>query len=275
MEEIYCNVEIIKSVHSTTLTKPTGSRRCPGAFVLFLGLLSVLLLAGLIGLGVHYHNSGCGSVANRTEELQASLLIQERDQLKDKLVNTTEERDQLKARLVNTTEERDQLKAKLFNTNQERDQLKASLIQMTEERNRLQNLSKQKKTCPAGWTMFNCVCYFLSSKSGSWQTGREDCRQRGADLVVIDSAEVQKFLSGFTRNPTWIGLSDFENEGTWKWIDGTPLTLTYWASSQPDNGGGDPKYGEEDCAQIRTYTNDLWNDLSCSSHLHWICGKIQ
>uniref|UniRef100_A0A7N6BNF1 C-type lectin domain-containing protein n=1 Tax=Anabas testudineus TaxID=64144 RepID=A0A7N6BNF1_ANATE len=97
---------------------------------------------------------------------------------------------------------------------------------MTEERNRLQDLSKQKKTCPAGWTMFNCVCYLLSSKTGSWQTGREDCRQRGADLVVIDSAEVQTFLSRFTKQQTWIGLTDLENEGNWKWIDGTPPTLT-------------------------------------------------
>ncbi|XP_033182744.1 CD209 antigen-like protein C [Anabas testudineus] len=244
MEEIYCNTEIIKSVDSTTLTKQTGSRRCPEAVVLFLGLLSVLLLAGLISLGVHYHNSGCGSIANQTEELQVTLLIKERDQLKAKLVNTSEERDQLKV----------------------------SLIQMTEERNRLQNL-RQKKTCPAGWTMFNCVCYLLSNEIGSWQTGREDCRQRGADLVVIDSAEVQTFLSRFTKQQTWIGLTDLENEGTWKWIDGTPLTLTYWAHDQPDNGGGDPRFGEEDCAHIRTYTNDLWNDLSCSYQLHWICEK--
>uniref|UniRef100_A0A3Q1H613 C-type lectin domain-containing protein n=1 Tax=Anabas testudineus TaxID=64144 RepID=A0A3Q1H613_ANATE len=178
------------------------------------------------------------------------LLIQERDQLKAKLVNTSEERDQLKAKLVNTSEERDQLKAKL-------------------------------KTCPAGWTMFNCVCYLLSSKTGSWQTGREDCRQRGADLVVIDSAEVQTFLSRFTKQQTWIGLTDLENEGNWKWIDGINsvihLLFTDFLgtghSSQPDNGGGDPKYGEEDCAQIRTYTNDLWNDLSCSYQLHWICEK--
>ncbi|XP_026232664.1 CD209 antigen-like protein D [Anabas testudineus] len=259
MEEIYCNAETVMSVDSTTLTNQTGSRRCPGAVVLFLVLLSVLLLAGHISLCVHYHNSGCGSVANRTEELQASLLIQERDQLKAKLVNTSEERDQLKAKLVNTSEERDQLKV--------------SLIQMTEERNRLQDLSKQKKTCPAGWTMFNCVCYLLSSETRSWQTGREDCRQRGADLVVIDSAEVQTFLSGFTKNPTWIGLTDLENEGTWKWIDDTPLTLTYWGGYQPDNGGGDPNYGEEDCALFKGYTNGFWNDWPCSYQLRWICEK--
>uniref|UniRef100_A0A7N6BYC1 C-type lectin domain-containing protein n=1 Tax=Anabas testudineus TaxID=64144 RepID=A0A7N6BYC1_ANATE len=98
---------------------------------------------------------------------------------------------------------------------------------------------------------FSCSCYFLSTETGSWAEGRQDCRTRGADLVVVDSDEEQTFLSGFTSYSAWISLSDLENQGTWKWIDGTPLTLTYWAGSQPDNGGGDPKYGEDDCAHIR------------------------
>lgn len=34
------------------------------------------------------------------------------------------------------------------------------------------------------------VQIFLSSESGSWVEGKEDCRSRGADLVVIDSDEV-------------------------------------------------------------------------------------
>uniref|UniRef100_A0A3Q1GZ54 C-type lectin domain-containing protein n=1 Tax=Anabas testudineus TaxID=64144 RepID=A0A3Q1GZ54_ANATE len=122
------------------------------------------------------------------------------------------------------------------------------------------------KTCPAGWTKFSCFCYFLSTKTGSWTEGRQDCRTRGADLVVIDnSAEVQTFLSGFTSYSAWIGLTDVENEGIWKWIDDTGLTLKYWAENQPDN------HGEEDCAHLRS--DNFLNDLSCQTSSQWICEK--
>ncbi|XP_044222482.1 CD209 antigen-like protein D [Thunnus albacares] len=119
--------------------------------------------------------------------------------------------------------------------------------------------------------MFRCSCYFLSSESGSWSRGRQDCREKGADLVVIDSTEEQTFLSTFTEVETmiWIGLTDRDKEGTWKWTDGTPLTLRYWGSNQPDNGNGVPKVGEEDCAHIISgkNTEDNWNDLSCDASL--------
>ncbi|XP_008276769.1 CD209 antigen-like protein E [Stegastes partitus] len=136
----------------------------------------------------------------------------------------------------------------------ERDQLKASLDEMTKERDRLESLSKQK--------------------SGSWDEGREDCKGRGADLVVINSPEEQTFLSRFKGENPWIGLNDKENEGTWTWVDGTPLTISYWENIQPDNGGGSPQWGEEDCAQIRTAESTHWNDISCTTSLQWICEKL-
>ncbi|XP_042371614.1 CD209 antigen-like protein E [Plectropomus leopardus] len=235
MAEIYANVEYDKPFDSRgpfgNETGPRSSeRRFHGAVVLCLGLLCVLLLAGLIGLSVHYHVSACGSAAdvsaiktNLTERLQAS---------ENKISSLTEDRDRLKARIAELTAE---------------------------------------KTCPAGWMMFSSACYLLSAASGSWDEGRKDCRDRGADLVVIDSPAEQTFVVGLTRTNAWIGLSDRDVEGTWKWIDGTPLTFTRWGETQPDNGGGDPQYGEEDCAHIRPDT--YWNDLSCETSMQWICEK--
>ncbi|KAL7384606.1 hypothetical protein ABVT39_005361 [Epinephelus coioides] len=241
MEEVYANVEYEEGVEfKGTPKKQTGSevsKRFPGAVVLFLGLLSVLLLAGLIGLYVHYRVSAYGSApdlsmikANLTESLNASY---------NKISSLTEERDQLKARITEMTEE-----------------LKKSV--------------PKEKTCPAGWRMFSCACYLLSSGSGSWDEARKDCRGRGADLVVIDSPAEQMFVVP-TGTPAWIGLTDRVEEGTWKWIDGTPLTLSNWVNDQPDNGGGDPRWGEEDCANIRP--DKKWNDLSCEASLRWICEK--
>uniref|UniRef100_A0A4W6FTW8 C-type lectin domain-containing protein n=1 Tax=Lates calcarifer TaxID=8187 RepID=A0A4W6FTW8_LATCA len=114
----------------------------------------------------------------------------------------------------------------------------------------------------------SCSCYLFSDESGSWDQGRENCRARGADLVVIDSPKEQV---QFTSGSAWIGLSDRDEEGTWKWVNKTPLNLVYWEKIQPDNGGGDPQWGEEDCAEIRS---DGWNDLSCDASLRWICEKL-
>ncbi|XP_044222248.1 CD209 antigen-like protein E [Thunnus albacares] len=124
--------------------------------------------------------------------------------------------------------------------------------------------------------MFSFTCYLISTKSGSWEKGRKDCRARGADLVVIDSYEEQEFLINITKQASWIGLSDREKEGTWKWTDGTPLTQAYWATNQPDSGGEDMQWGEEDCVTVipQLPTTYSWDDLSCDAPRQWICEKI-
>ncbi|XP_037614104.1 C-type lectin domain family 4 member M-like [Sebastes umbrosus] len=164
MEEIYANVEYDKSVDRGPSTNPTGprssERRFHGAVVLCLGMLSVFLLAGLIGLGVHY-------------------MIAEGDSAAD--LST------IKANLTECLQASDY---KLSSVSAERDRLNASLTEMTKELDRLQSLSKEKSACPAGWTI-RIACYFLSGETGSWDKGREDCRNRGADLLTINSAKEQ------------------------------------------------------------------------------------
>ncbi|KAK9542028.1 hypothetical protein VZT92_002030 [Zoarces viviparus] len=118
--------------------------------------------------------------------------------------------------------------------------------------------------------MFSLSCYLLSTRTDSWEEGRKDCRDKGADLVIIDSLQEQKFLSSIIETrPSWIGLSDRDDEGTWKWVDGTPLTEAYWDLGEPNNGG-------EDCVVLRVDRNaeGNWNDVPCDYSLHWICENL-
>uniref|UniRef100_A0A671Z2X1 C-type lectin domain family 4 member E-like n=1 Tax=Sparus aurata TaxID=8175 RepID=A0A671Z2X1_SPAAU len=220
----------------------SSERRLHGAVVLCLGLLSVVLLVGLIILGVTYRDLAAEHSSIKailTERLQAS---------NDKLSSVSEERDLLNANLTSVSKELDTL----------------------------QSLSKQKRTCPAEWKMFSCTCYLFSNKTDYWENGRQDCRDRGAELVTIDTVEEQEFISKTIKADNWIGLNDREEEGTWKWIDGTPLTVGYWREDQPDNGLGDPQWGEEDCVHIKSGVNakQSWNDLRCDTSLQWICAKM-
>lgn len=57
-----------------------------------------------------------------------------------------------------------------------------------------------------------------------------------------------------------------ENEGKFRWADGTNITIKKrWFGKQPDN------YGNEDCVHIRKL--GLWNDNNCSYHYGFICEK--
>ncbi|XP_023827699.1 CD209 antigen-like protein E isoform X1 [Salvelinus sp. IW2-2015] len=122
-----------------------------------------------------------------------------------------------------------------------------------------------------GWCHFGSSFYLFSTVGKTWEQSKHDCVRRGADLVIIDSREEQNFIIGF-NGMFWIGLSDRETEGSWKWVDGTPLTIQYWKSGEPNSYGG-----EEDCAErslIYSNTEQSWNDAQCGQLKLGICEKV-
>ncbi|XP_064818299.1 CD209 antigen-like protein E isoform X1 [Oncorhynchus masou masou] len=244
--QLYANVRafksstrdgVVASVHVQWWKRPSG------VAAVCLGLLCVLLLAGIIGLSVYY------GVTDHHDSTEI-------DQLQDSNSLLTKERDQLQTRYNNLTKERDQLQ--------------------TEKVFLSERLSNLRQTCPECWQKFESSWYFLSTETKTWKGSREDCLERGADLVIINSDKEQEFLFNLNKG-VWIGLTDSVTEGTWKWVDSTPLTNPrYWSPHQPDNGGGKPEYGEEDCVQIHKEQSSRksWNDISCRSRLTWVCEKM-
>ncbi|XP_024142500.2 C-type lectin domain family 17, member A-like [Oryzias melastigma] len=146
--------------------------------------------------------------------------------------------------------------------------MNSSLIETTKK---LMDFEQGKTGCPVGWIYFRSSCYYFSGESGSWDKARNFCKNKGADLVVMNSREEKKFISAFKKKPVWIGLSDKAEEGTFKWVDGSPLTLKFWGGRQPDNGGGE--HGEEDCVQFVFEYSGIWNDASCKTSSQGLCEK--
>uniref|UniRef100_A0A3Q2CAG9 C-type lectin domain-containing protein n=1 Tax=Cyprinodon variegatus TaxID=28743 RepID=A0A3Q2CAG9_CYPVA len=116
-----------------------------------------------------------------------------------------------------------------------------------------------------GWILFGQSAYYMSSTTKTWQESRDHCRSLGTDLMIINSKEEQGFANGFKKY-MWIGLTDSEEEGRWKWVDGTPMNTNYWSENEPNGKTG------ENCADIKSFEIERsWNDESCSSKVNWIC----
>ncbi|XP_033939574.2 C-type lectin domain family 4 member M-like [Pseudochaenichthys georgianus] len=131
---------------------------------------------------------------------------------------------------------------------------------LTEERDKLKRINLR-------WMVFSGSLYTVSSIQKNWQESRDDCIQKGADLVTINSQEEQNFLNQFDKT-MWLGLTDLETEGTWKWVDGTPMTERYWGPGEPNGRTS------ENCGHIKQFNvGKRWNDGNCNTKTFWTCEK--
>jgi hypothetical protein len=92
---------------------------------------------------------------------------------------------------------------------------------------------------------FGGKTYLLTPARGSWTDADSMARGIGGNLIAVnDSAENAFMITNVPDSITaWIGITDHETEGTFKWSNGDPVTFTYWCSGQPDNWLGAQDYG--------------------------------
>ncbi|XP_026215291.1 CD209 antigen-like isoform X2 [Anabas testudineus] len=170
----------------------------------------------------------------------------------------------IEASYKNLSGEIDELKRKLTDF----DKTTVKIKTLIEERDQLIDFFTAK-CFQNGWEYYGGSAYYISSVRKSWNESREDCLQKGADLMIINSREEQTLTRQWQDN-MWIGLTDKEKEGTWKWVDGTPLITSYWRSNEPNNY----ENREEDCGEVRFHKDEnSWNDESCDVQRVWICEK--
>ncbi|XP_078525569.1 natural killer cells antigen CD94-like [Lissotriton helveticus] len=134
------------------------------------------------------------------------------------------------------------------------------------------------KSCPKDWLQNNSQCYYFSVVESWHQKSRENCKLNESFLVSILDRQEQDFI---TRNKGphlyWIGLTDFQEEGTWKWLNGSALQKDrFWRCDQPDKEGDK---GKEDCATLGSSPCDEdsilhnWSDENCWEDHRYICKK--
>lgn len=124
---------------------------------------------------------------------------------------------------------------------------------------------------------------FFSATGISWSNAKAAAESQNlfglqGYLTTITSAEENKFIVERVSGTAWIGASDEEEEGIWKWVTGPEAGTIFWeglangtaigyANWQPQSSSssGEPNQsGNEDYAHMMSWTNPSgqWNDLA-------------
>uniref|UniRef100_A0A671TM27 C-type lectin domain-containing protein n=1 Tax=Sparus aurata TaxID=8175 RepID=A0A671TM27_SPAAU len=193
---------------------PAVQRKWFSSAVFCLGVLCFLMLTAIIVLSTCY--------------------ILDKDQLQTRYNTLTTNQTQLQETVSDIT----------VNNSQLQDEVKKLKDKIEDNNRQFEAKVKQLKdkikgmTCPDGWTRFGCSCYFRSNQMKTWQQSRTDCQNKGADLVVINNKDENKFVSELNNmnGESWIGLkteSTRRSHYEWKWVDGSLLTKIFSASGLP------------------------------------------
>ena len=102
--------------------------------------------------------------------------------------------------------------------------------------------------------------------SFTWAAAKADAESKGGYLATITSSSEKNAVEQVRTQNSWLGASDVESEGNWKWVTGEPWSYTSWNNGEP-NGGTGENY-------LLTWTsNGNWND-SGSSGNPYILEKV-
>lgn len=111
--------------------------------------------------------------------------------------------------------------------------------------------------------------YVYNINTGTtWEEAKQYCESQGGYLATITSPEEQAFISSLVQNQKkrsyWIGLTDEEESGDWKWVTDEPFSYSNWGQNEPNHGYG----GKEHYVAIVSYDTEYdypifrgeWND---------------
>ena len=84
------------------------------------------------------------------------------------------------------------------------------------------------------------ISYEIVSGLYSWTEAKTHAEANGGILAIVDSNYKNNLIPRH-EDPMWIGGWDYNQEGSWEWINGDLISNGYsnWASGQPNNSGNE------------------------------------
>ena len=123
---------------------------------------------------------------------------------------------------------------------------------------------------------FEGSCYELFDSFVPWDAAEQQCVAWGGHLASIGSADENSFVNGWTAElgltngdgqGIWVGGTDAQQDGVFRWVDGSTFSLAGWAPGQPDDGAG------TDCIEKRNDGAGRWYDRHCTDSLRYLCER--
>ncbi|CAJ0967143.1 unnamed protein product [Ranitomeya imitator] len=108
--------------------------------------------------------------------------------------------------------------------------------------------------------------FVTSGKELDYEESKALCLKAGGLVATPKNAEENKAVSEIAQYYnlfTFLGITDIQTEGTFRYSDGKSITYTNWKAGEPN------QRGEEDCAEM--LPNGQWNDGACNQKRLNIC----
>ncbi|XP_044875610.1 C-type lectin domain family 4 member F-like [Mauremys mutica] len=247
--------------------------RAGGIVTAVLLLLGLALATSLLAVTLLYlrAQSKLEAVEEAVQKLQVSLQPDDASDASAKGSDTLQLLDEAQAGVQ-------LLKAQLGNVSAAYGEIQIRLDNVSAARAAVQGRYSDVLTkLSRGWRFYSGNLYYFSQERKSWDEAEQFCVSQDSHLTSVSSQAEKEFLSNETKGQAhWIGLTDRETEGSWRWADGTEYRADasrgFWSENQPDNwdqGIG----GREDCVHIHSINRNLWNDANCTQPFRWICKQ--
>ncbi|XP_050699284.1 CD209 antigen-like [Eriocheir sinensis] len=116
--------------------------------------------------------------------------------------------------------------------------------------------------------------YFSGNIKRNWFGARDYCKslEQGGSLAIVDDCSLMRplwnhILFTYGKSSHWLGASDMHHEGSWTWVDGSPVAMgmPFWSFNEPNNDG------QEHCLEFWSAGNGYFNDGQCSRVESFIC----
>ncbi|KAJ8033872.1 C-type mannose receptor 2 [Holothuria leucospilota] len=117
------------------------------------------------------------------------------------------------------------------------------------------------------WTEWSGNSYLYVETPLTWHAAAEACLFYGGHLVYVQTQEENYFLKSLSESSHnfWIGLSDLEEEGVWRWLDTTTANYSNWSQHEPNNW-----QTVQHCA-ISNMADGQWDDIRCNDEYNFVC----
>ncbi|XP_033763489.1 galactose-specific lectin nattectin-like [Pecten maximus] len=124
-------------------------------------------------------------------------------------------------------------------------------------------------------TFYRNSCLRFVKGDKSWNAANAECMKQGGGLLQIHSLQDQEYVFEklkslhWSDSGVWIGASDGDSEGRWKWSNGSPLTYSHWSSGE----GPQHNATNENCAIVNA-DDGMWYDYNCEEVIYnqaYIC----